>query len=92
MEAGTYVENPLCTIRRTRRLKRIITRQSAVLLVLQIVLISAFQIGNSNAFLASVNHLRFVRGAKELLSASEDTDAHLWDIETTEIIQTYGKG
>ena len=42
--------------------------------------------------LASVNHLRFVRGAKELLSASEDTDAHLWDIETTEIIQTYGKG
>jgi WD40 repeat protein len=39
---------------------------------------------------ASVNHLRFVRGAKELLSASEDTDAHLWDIETTEIIQTYG--
>ena len=41
---------------------------------------------------ASVNHLRFVRGAKELLSASEDTDAHLWDIETTEIIQTYGKG
>ena len=39
-----------------------------------------------------MNHLRFVRGAKELLSASEDTDAHLWDIETTEIIQTYGKG
>ena len=45
-----------------------------------------------NLISASVNHLRFVRGAKELLSASEDTDAHLWDIETTEIIQTYGKG
>ena len=46
----------------------------------------------TDLILASVNHLRFVRGAKELLSASEDTDAHLWDIETTEIIQTYGKG
>jgi len=39
---------------------------------------------------ASINCLRFVRGAKEILSASEDTDAHLWDIETSEIIQTYG--
>lgn len=38
----------------------------------------------------AVNSLRLLKGGKEILSASEDTDAHLWDIERTEVTNTYG--
>jgi len=38
----------------------------------------------------AVNSLRLLKGSKEILSASEDTDAHLWDIATAQVINTYG--
>ena len=43
MEAGTYVKNPLRSIRRTRRLVRTFTCSSVVLSLLQNMLIGAFK-------------------------------------------------